>query len=66
VEAVISRPSDPVAAFGDRLERDGVLVDDEREAIDAGVRDRIDLAVALAEASPEPEASALNEHTVAP
>jgi pyruvate dehydrogenase E1 component alpha subunit len=65
VEAVISRPADPVAAFGDRLERDGVLADDERDAIDTGVRDRIGLAVAVAEASPEPDASTLHEHTVA-
>jgi pyruvate dehydrogenase E1 component alpha subunit len=68
VEALTRRADDPVAAFGDRLERDGVLGDDERSAIDAGVRDRIDLAVAFAEASPEPEptAAVLHEHVVAP
>jgi pyruvate dehydrogenase E1 component alpha subunit len=66
VEALTRRAEDPVAAFADRLERDGVLVDDEREALDAGVRDRVDLAVELARASPEPDASALLEHAVAP
>jgi pyruvate dehydrogenase E1 component alpha subunit len=66
VEALTRRAEDPVAAFGDRLERDGVLVDDEREALDEGVRDRVELAVELARASPEPDASALLEHAVAP
>jgi len=66
VEAMVTRGDDAVAAFGDRLEREGVLGDDEREAIDAGVRDRVELAATFAQASPEPDASALLEHVVAP
>jgi pyruvate dehydrogenase E1 component alpha subunit len=58
VEALIRRTGpdaiDPVAAFGDHLEREGVLSGEEREAIDAGVAGRLDLAVAEAEASPVP------------
>jgi TPP-dependent pyruvate/acetoin dehydrogenase alpha subunit len=56
VEALIRRSGpdaiDPVAAFGDRLEREGVLSGEERAAIGDGVRDRLGVAVAEAQASP--------------
>jgi pyruvate dehydrogenase E1 component alpha subunit len=61
VEAVVRRSGegavDPVAAFGERLVREGMLADDEREALDAGVGARLDLAVQAASASPEPSAA---------
>jgi pyruvate dehydrogenase E1 component alpha subunit len=66
VEAAVRRSEDPVAAFGDRLEREGVLEAEERAAIDAGTDDRLDLVVAFAEASPEPDAAALHEDVLAP
>jgi len=65
VEAVLIRDADPVAGFGDRLEREGVLGEGERDALEAGVRDRLDLAVAFAEGSPEPAESALHDDVVA-
>lgn len=55
VEALIRRTGpdavDPVEAFADRLQREGAMTAEERAAIDAGVRDHLDHAVAEAEAS---------------
>jgi pyruvate dehydrogenase E1 component alpha subunit len=52
VEAVVRRAGDgavdPVKAFGERLVAEGALSEDEREAIAAGIRDRLDVAVATA------------------
>ena len=62
VEALLRRSGpeavDPVNAFADRLEREGAMTPDERAAIDASVRGRLDLAVAEAQASPTPEPAA--------
>jgi TPP-dependent pyruvate/acetoin dehydrogenase alpha subunit len=56
VEALIRRTGpdavDPVQAFADRLEHEGAMTPDERTAIDASIRGRLDLAVAEAQASP--------------
>jgi pyruvate dehydrogenase E1 component alpha subunit len=64
VEALVRRPggeawaaADPVAAFGDRLEREGVLTARARAEVEARVAAELDAAVAFAEASPEPVAS---------
>jgi pyruvate dehydrogenase E1 component alpha subunit len=50
VEALVRRAGDgavdPVVAFGHRLVEEGVLSGDEREAIEAGVRERLDVASA--------------------
>jgi pyruvate dehydrogenase E1 component alpha subunit len=52
VEAVVRRSGgeavDPVAAFGDRLMAEGAMTAEERAAINTGVGDRLDLAVAEA------------------
>ena len=48
---------DPVAAFGDRLVREGVLAASERDAIERRRARPARAAVAFAEASPEPDAS---------
>jgi pyruvate dehydrogenase E1 component alpha subunit len=58
VEALVRREAvDPVAAFGERLEREGVLSAEERAAIDEGVGARLEVAAADAATSPEPIAS---------
>jgi pyruvate dehydrogenase E1 component alpha subunit len=61
VEAVVRRAGDgavdPVAAFGERLVAEGALAGEERDAIAAGVRDRLDAATDAAIASPEPTAA---------
>jgi pyruvate dehydrogenase E1 component alpha subunit len=67
VEALVRRERvDPVAALGDRLEGEGVLSADERAALDAGVRAHLDVAVAEALASPEPDPETVREDVVAP
>jgi pyruvate dehydrogenase E1 component alpha subunit len=62
VEALVRRPggegweaADPVVAFGDRLEREGVLDGAARAGLEARVAADLDAAVAFAEASPEPQ-----------
>jgi pyruvate dehydrogenase E1 component alpha subunit len=61
VEAMVRRAGDgavdPVTAFGERLIGEGALAGEERDAIDAGVRDRLDAATETAVASPEPSAT---------
>src|SRR3954470_7331199 len=63
VEALVRRPPapdwdavDPVAAFGARLEREGVLDASARRAAEDGVAREVDAAAAFAQASPEPVA----------
>jgi pyruvate dehydrogenase E1 component alpha subunit len=64
VEALVRKPgaegweaADPVVAFGDRLEREGVLTAQARADAEARVAAELDAAVAFAEASPEPVAA---------
>jgi pyruvate dehydrogenase E1 component alpha subunit len=45
---------DPIALFRDRAVKTGWLTEDDARAIDKDVADRVDEAVAFAEASPEP------------
>lgn len=56
VEAMVRRTGegavDPVASFGERLVKEGALAGEEREAIEAAVRDRVAAAAATAMASP--------------
>ena len=67
VEAVVRRAGDsavdPVAAFGERLVAEGALAGEERDAIEAGVRDRLDAATETAVASPEPQRGVTRELT---
>jgi pyruvate dehydrogenase E1 component alpha subunit len=53
------RERDPLPAFGDLLEREGLLDTQQREAIDADARARIDAAVQFADASPFPSPESL-------
>src|SRR5205814_2126813 len=53
------RERDPIPAFADRLQGEGVLTSEQREAIDADATARVDAAVAFAEASPFPEPESL-------
>jgi pyruvate dehydrogenase E1 component alpha subunit len=53
------RERDPIPAFGELLEREGVVDAQERAAIDDRARARVDAAVAFAEASPFPTAESL-------
>jgi pyruvate dehydrogenase E1 component alpha subunit len=53
------RERDPIAVFGEQLERDGVLSAEERKQIDRDAVARVDYAVAFAEASPFPTAESL-------
>jgi pyruvate dehydrogenase E1 component alpha subunit len=53
------RKRDPIVAFADRLEAEGVLGPGERERIDAEALARIDAAVAFADASPFPAPESL-------
>jgi pyruvate dehydrogenase E1 component alpha subunit len=48
------RKRDPLAIFGDQLVRSGTLSEDEREAMDRETIERVDAAVAFADASPHP------------
>ncbi len=48
------RRRDPIPAFGERLEREGVIDEDERREIDERAIARVDAAVEFAEASPFP------------
>ena len=53
------RKRDPLAVFGDQLVEAGILGEDEREAMDREAIERIDEAVAFADASPHPSPNAL-------
>ncbi len=53
------RERDPIPAFGDLLEREGILDAAARAAIDEHARARVDEAVAFAEASPFPPPQSL-------
>jgi pyruvate dehydrogenase E1 component alpha subunit len=53
------RKRDPIAVFGDELVSAGHLSEDERDARDAETIERVDAAVAFADASPHPSPNAL-------
>ncbi|HUN79519.1 MAG TPA: pyruvate dehydrogenase (acetyl-transferring) E1 component subunit alpha [Solirubrobacteraceae bacterium] len=53
------RERDPLPAFAELLEREGALTAQERAEIDARARERVDGAVAFAEASPFPAPESL-------
>jgi pyruvate dehydrogenase E1 component alpha subunit len=53
------RRRDPIPAFGELLEREGIVDAQERAAIDEHARARVDAAVAFAEASPFPAPESL-------
>ncbi len=53
------RARDPIPAFGDLLERENMLDEAQRSAIDAHAIERVDAAVAFAEASPFPAPESL-------
>jgi pyruvate dehydrogenase E1 component alpha subunit len=53
------RARDPLVTFGARLEAEGVLTADEREAIDREAIEKVDAAVLFAENSPFPPPEAL-------
>ena len=53
------RKRDPIAVFGDQLVAEGILGEDEREQIDREAIERVDQAVAFADASPHPSPNAL-------
>jgi pyruvate dehydrogenase E1 component alpha subunit len=55
------RERDPIPAFGALLEREGVIDAQERERIDREAVERVDGAVAFAEASPFPAPESLYE-----
>jgi pyruvate dehydrogenase E1 component alpha subunit len=48
------RQRDPVVVFGDQLVAAGILDDDARELVDRAAIERVDAAVAFADASPHP------------
>jgi pyruvate dehydrogenase E1 component alpha subunit len=53
------RERDPIPAFGDLLEREGILTGEQREQIDHEALERVDAAVEFAEASPFPDSESL-------
>jgi pyruvate dehydrogenase E1 component alpha subunit len=53
------RARDPIPAFGDRLVREGMLDEAQREEIDAQALERVDRAVEFAEHSPFPAPESL-------
>ncbi len=56
------RERDPIPAFGDLLEREGILDAAARAQIDAGALAQVDEAVAFAEASPFPSPESLYDN----
>jgi pyruvate dehydrogenase E1 component alpha subunit len=56
------RKRDPLLVFGDQLVAAGVLGEDEREQMDRETIERIDAAVAFADASPHPSENALYDN----
>ncbi|HSZ70706.1 MAG TPA: pyruvate dehydrogenase (acetyl-transferring) E1 component subunit alpha [Solirubrobacteraceae bacterium] len=59
------RERDPLPAFGELLQREGVVDAQERAAIDERARARVDAAVAFAEASPFPPPESLYDDVYA-
>jgi pyruvate dehydrogenase E1 component alpha subunit len=55
------RERDPIPAFGELLEREGILNAESRERLDGEAVARVDEAVAFAEASPFPKPESLYE-----
>jgi pyruvate dehydrogenase E1 component alpha subunit len=53
------RERDPIPAFGDLLEREGLLIPEQRELIDSEATQRVDEAVEFAERSPFPDPDTL-------
>ena len=53
------RTRDPIPAFAGRLEEEGLIASEQREAIETEATARVDAAVAFAEASPAPEPESL-------
>jgi len=53
------RKRDPLSVFGDQLVAEGILDADERARMDAETVQRVDAAVAFADASPHPSPNAL-------
>jgi pyruvate dehydrogenase E1 component alpha subunit len=53
------RARDPIVLFGRRLEGEGILSADDREEMDRKAIERVDQAVAFADASPFPEPDSL-------
>jgi pyruvate dehydrogenase E1 component alpha subunit len=53
------RKRDPILVFGDQLAAAGVLTAEERERLDRDTIERVDEAVAFADASPHPSPNAL-------
>src|SRR4029079_10405020 len=56
------RKKDPVEAFADRLEAEGVLAEGEREALRERIEKRVMDAVEFADNSPEPPLDTLYDH----
>ncbi|HEY3827872.1 MAG TPA: pyruvate dehydrogenase (acetyl-transferring) E1 component subunit alpha [Solirubrobacteraceae bacterium] len=56
------RERDPIPAFGELLQREGVVDAQERTAIDDRARAQVDAAVAFAEASPFPSPESLYDN----
>jgi pyruvate dehydrogenase E1 component alpha subunit len=61
-----AREKDCIARFRKRMLQDGILQTEDLNAIDAQTRERIDQAVAFAEASPLPDASELYTNVFVP
>ncbi len=55
------RKRDPVAAFEKRLMADGILTEETRKQIAAGITQEIDEAVEFADQSPYPDPSELTD-----
>ena len=55
------RERDPIPAFGELLEREGILTPEQREQIDRDAHERVEEAVRFAEASPFPSPDMLYE-----
>ena len=56
------RERDPIPAFGELLQGEGILDATERERLDARAVERVDAAVAFAEASPFPSPESLYDY----
>jgi pyruvate dehydrogenase E1 component alpha subunit len=56
------RRRDPILTFAERLEAEGLLRHGERDELDRAVTERVDRAVAFADASPFPEPSSLYDN----
>jgi acetoin:2,6-dichlorophenolindophenol oxidoreductase subunit alpha len=63
-EAAPWRERDPIVTFRARVIAAGVVTDDEADALERGVREEIDAAVAFATDSPLPDAAEAMEHVL--